>query len=151
MRAVLYIAQQSDPHEKVGISSIAEALDIPKHYLAKLLQQLSGQDVVQSIKGPGGGFYLTEQARRQPLIRIIDVIDGQQVFKRCALGLAQCSDTHPCAIHRYIVPFRDAFYSSVRNTTIEQLQREVDRGEAFIINLEQMTQASSNSPAAEEE
>lgn len=151
MRAVLYIAQQSGPDEKIGISAIAEGLDIPKHYLAKLLQQLSGHDVVQSIKGPGGGFFLTEEARRQPLLRIIEVIDGPQVFKRCALGLVQCSNAHPCAIHRYVVPFRDAFYSAVRNTTIDQLQREVDRGEAFITNLTQMTSSQPPSTTAEEE
>lgn len=135
MRAVLYIARQSLDGKKVGITEVSDALEIPKHYLAKILQQLTGRDVIQSIKGPGGGFFVTEQARKQPLIKVIDVLDGETVFDKCALGLSECSDAHPCAIHRYIVPFRDAFHSSVRNITIDDLQRDIERGETFITNL----------------
>jgi Rrf2 family protein len=135
MRAVLYIARNSQNGEKVGITDISEALEIPKHYLAKILQQLSGRDVIQSIKGPGGGFYLTKAASKQTLLKVIDVLDGEEVFQRCAIGLEECSDDRPCAIHRYIVPFRDAFYSAVRNITIDDLQRDIERGETFITNF----------------
>lgn len=143
MRAVLYIARQSTNGEKVGITEVAEALELPKHYLAKILQQLTGRDVIQSIKGPGGGFFVTEQARKQPLLKVIDVLDGEEVFERCALGLSECSDSHPCAIHRYIVPFRDAFHSAVRNITIDDLQRDLERGETFITNLGRLSKIKS--------
>lgn len=135
MRAVLYIAHESAHDNKVSIDDMAEKLEVPRHFLAKILQQLSGNAVIQSTKGPGGGFYLSSEARKQPILRVIEVLDGPAIFHKCALGLHQCSADHPCVIHRYVVPFRDAFHSAVRNTSIDQLSSDLERGDAFITNL----------------
>ena len=61
LRAAIYIAQQAKKNEKIGITAIAEAIDSPQAFTAKILQQLTKKNIVQSIKGPYGGFYIDEQ------------------------------------------------------------------------------------------
>jgi Rrf2 family iron-sulfur cluster assembly transcriptional regulator len=60
IRAVLYLATYTDISNKIGVKQIAEDLEIPQPFLAKLLQQLSRSKLVSSSKGPSGGFYLSE-------------------------------------------------------------------------------------------
>ena len=58
IRAVLFIAQKSADGTKIGIREIAKGIDSPEHFIAKILQDLSRKGMVQSQKGPAGGFYL---------------------------------------------------------------------------------------------
>lgn len=56
IRAALYLAVHAGPQARLGVKEIAEALDVPKHFLAKILQQLVRNNLVSSVKGPSGGF-----------------------------------------------------------------------------------------------
>lgn len=52
IRATLYLAMFSNETKKLGVKHIAETLEIPKPFLAKLLQKLNKNDIVSSTKGP---------------------------------------------------------------------------------------------------
>ena len=56
MRAVFFIAAKTANGGRVGIKEIATGIDSPEHFLAKILQDLSRRGVIQSAKGPNGGF-----------------------------------------------------------------------------------------------
>src|SRR5665647_125654 len=99
VKAVIYLASKFESDEKSGIMEIAEYLDASEHTVGKMLQTLVKQDVIKSLKGPSGGFFITKGQVRQPIINIVEAIDGNQVFKECGLGLNKCSSTHPCPIH----------------------------------------------------
>ena len=60
LRAVIFIAQQAKTNEKVGINTISEAIDSPQAFTAKILQQLTKNKIVESIKVPYGGFFIDE-------------------------------------------------------------------------------------------
>ena len=61
IRAVLYLANNSSVEKKLGSKKIAEEIDIPAPFLAKIFQVLSKANIISSTKGPNGGFYLTEK------------------------------------------------------------------------------------------
>ena len=61
IRAILYLAKNSDQQNKINVKSIAEDLESPQPFLAKLLRQLSSNKLVTSVKGPNGGFYLNKK------------------------------------------------------------------------------------------
>ncbi len=61
LRSMLYLALVNEDNRLVQISEIAEKLKIPKHFLAKVLQQFSKKGMLESVKGPNGGFRLTEK------------------------------------------------------------------------------------------
>ncbi|MEP6748488.1 MAG: Rrf2 family transcriptional regulator, partial [Bacteroidota bacterium] len=58
IRAMIFIAQKSEHGIKVGIKQIAKGTSAPEHFIAKILQDLSRKGLVQSSKGPNGGFFL---------------------------------------------------------------------------------------------
>ncbi|MBK8356685.1 MAG: Rrf2 family transcriptional regulator [Saprospiraceae bacterium] len=102
MRAVIYIAKESTIEHKVGLDNIAQAINSPRYHTSKIMQQLTTGDghIVSSIRGPGGGFYLTEQDKKRAIIDILRTMGEDQMLDRCVLGLNVCSDINPCAMHR---------------------------------------------------
>lgn len=135
LRSILFIAHNAKIDSKVGIKEIAKALDLPVHYLGKILQQLSKDGIIQSIKGPHGGFYLNEESQEIKIIRVIKVMDGLDFFDQCGLGLKQCSDDHPCPIHNEFKVCRDGLWTLFSSKSILDLVSKIEEGNAFIRNL----------------
>lgn len=105
IRAVLYLTKQ--PDKKIGSKEIAEKLDIPAPFLAKTLQELTKKQIISSLKGPNGGFFLSEENQQRKIMDIINCIDGDLVFDRCFLGKAECNSKNPCVIHSVYVSFKE--------------------------------------------
>ncbi|MDO6737221.1 Rrf2 family transcriptional regulator [Wenyingzhuangia sp. 2_MG-2023] len=126
VRAILYLAIHSNKDKKIGIKRISEELQSPQPFLAKLLQQLSTHNLVSSTKGPGGGFYLSEEDLNIKLWDIIVNIDGTERFDECFLGLALCSDKYPCPVHHLFKPFKNQILNDFKHKTIYQLKEEIE-------------------------
>ena len=94
IKAVIYLASKLESGEKAGIKEIAEFIDASEHTVGKMLQTLVKDEVINSAKGPTGGFFITVKQKNQPIINIIDAIDGKEVFDKCELRLSKCSATH---------------------------------------------------------
>lgn len=133
IKAVIYLASKFDSGEKSGIKEIAEFIDASEHTVGKMLQTLVREDVINSTKGPNGGFYITIKQKKQPIICIIEAIDGKEVFNQCGLGLSKCSSTHPCPIHDDYKVVRDLFQKLCREKKISDLCEPVNHGLAYLV------------------
>jgi Rrf2 family transcriptional regulator, iron-sulfur cluster assembly transcription factor len=120
IRAILYLAIQTDEDTKVGVKKIADSLETPQPFLAKLLQQLNKGNLVSSTKGPNGGFYLSKKDKENTVWDIVKSIDGTSRFDNCLLGLSKCSDENPCPIHFIVFPFKEKLLNNFRDKTILQ-------------------------------
>lgn len=118
IRAVLYLAVNTDAEQKLGAKEIAEALDVPKSFLAKILQQLSKHQLISSTKGSGGGFYLSEADRNITIKDVVACIDGEEVFTACILGLPVCSSDNPCPLHEKAMLFRSGLTNQIEGQSI---------------------------------
>jgi Rrf2 family protein len=132
IKAVLYLALNSNEEKKIMVKDIAEPINVPQAYIAKLLQELSRQNIVSSTRGPKGGFYLSEEDKKQPLKRIIHVIDGERRLTSCLLSLENCDDEKPCPLHKLVWPLRNQLLMSLENTIICDLARDVREGKSFL-------------------
>jgi Rrf2 family transcriptional regulator, iron-sulfur cluster assembly transcription factor len=108
IRAVLHLAAHANEEKKLGAKEIAEALEVPKPFLAKLLQQLAKHHLIASSKGAGGGFYLAQENQELSLADVIRCIDGNDLFSSCVLGLPICSSENPCPLHYHAIAFRQS-------------------------------------------
>jgi len=120
IRAVLYLAVHASKGKKLGAKEVADALDVPKPFLAKILQQLSRHNLISSSKGMGGGFYLNEENQANSLKGIIETIDGQDVFSTCILGFAVCSSEDPCPLHAKYSIYKEGILELIENQSIKQ-------------------------------
>ena len=72
IHATLHIAARAGPDNAVPAASVAEALDIPSNYLAKILNTLAREGILASERGRTGGFRL---ARDPEEITLLDVVE----------------------------------------------------------------------------
>jgi Rrf2 family protein len=133
IKAVIYLGSKFELDEKAGIKEIADYIDASEHTVGKLLQTLVKQKVINSSKGPNGGFYITARQMYQPLLRIIDAIDGKEIFNECGLGLSKCSATHPCPIHNDYRKIRDQFKELCQQKKVNDVCERVSDGLAYLI------------------
>ncbi len=133
IKAVIYLAAKEETGEKSGVKEIAQYINASEHTVSKLLQNLVRQKIINSIKGPTGGFYITKQQTQQPLITIVDTIDGKDLFESCGLGLSKCSSSHPCPIHNDYKKGREIIRELFTTKTINMLCEPVENGLAYLI------------------
>jgi len=98
IQAVLFLATKQK-NKPVLQRDIAESLDIPVHFLGKILQQLVKQNIVSSQKGKLGGFFLSYPFAKVTLYKIAQIIDGENFLDGCMVGFPFCSDKSPCPLH----------------------------------------------------
>jgi len=127
IRSILYLAMHTNEQQKVGVKKIAEELESPQPFLAKLLQQLNKGKLVSSTKGPNGGFYLSKSDKENAVWDIIKNIDGTSKFDDCFLGLSKCSDENPCPVHFIVSPFKQKLLENFRDKTISQYVIEIQQ------------------------
>src|SRR5574338_901533 len=100
LRATIYIAQRSGDKNKPGLAEIAKAIDSPRSFTAKILQLLTKDNkIISSVRGPNGGFFLTEKAKKLPVRSILHAMGEDEILEKCVLGLKQCSEKKPCPMH----------------------------------------------------
>ena len=125
IRSVLYLSVIIDENKKVGVKKIAEELEVPQPFLAKLLQQLTKNKLVSSSKGPTGGFYLSKKNLKNTVWDIIKCIDGTTKFDNCFMGLSSCSDLNPCPIHFTVAPFKKKLMNDFKDKNIHEFAEKI--------------------------
>lgn len=132
INSMIYLATMPDGKERAGLKDIAFAVNSPEAFTAKILQTLVRENLLLSIKGPNGGFEISEEGRRSPLFRIVQVIDGDSIFTGCALGLQECSEKHPCAVHNKFKAIRDHLTGMMMTTTLQDMALGIISGVSFL-------------------
>lgn len=97
--------------QPIPIKEISEKLNISFHFLTKILQKITKQNLMRSYKGARGGVALAKSANSITLMDIILAIEEQDFFQKCLLGLDECSDESPCPAHNQWAPIRKEFRS----------------------------------------
>lgn len=135
IRAVLYLTENASKEHKIGSKQVATDLTIPAPFLAKTLQELTKKNIISSIKGPHGGFYLTEKDEKNSLFDIIECIDGVEKFNNCYLGQSECSDKNPCVVHHIYVPFKNKLIKKLKERTILEMSVEYAKNKNILNTL----------------
>ena len=82
IRAIVYIASETDDSRKVGIIEVCQHIGAPLHFTAKIMQTFTRKQIVNSQKGVNGGFYLDSSQRKKSLKEIVEAIDGGENIYR---------------------------------------------------------------------
>ncbi len=135
IKAVLHICIKSKDGDKLSIHEIAEAIESPEPFTAKILQTLVKHKIISSSKGPGGGFFIDKKAKPIVVMDIVEVMDGKAAFERCGLGLKDCDASHPCPIHDQFVNYSQRLKTLLEKKTIQEFSASIVAGKSFISNL----------------
>ena len=127
LRALIYLAHRNSARP-VLVREIAEAAEVPKQSLAKILHGLRNKGLVKSTKGPGGGYQLSRPGWELRVIDVIEAVDGPvDLSSDCILGLDRCTDESPCALHDYWKLFREQYFSTISDMTLSEAALSLER------------------------
>lgn len=133
IKATIYIAVQSNQDNRVGLKDIAKEIASPEAFTAKILQQLSRNNIIDSIKGPHGGFQMDKKEMTKiKLSQIVLAMDGDAIFKGCGLGFKECSEKKPCPVHEKFKVIRNELKNMLENTSVYELSIGLTKGLTFL-------------------
>jgi Rrf2 family protein len=137
IRAIIYIASQPADNGKTGIRQISRDLNLPTPFLAKILQQLAKQKILDSSKGPHGGFSLLKDPKKITLLDIVKIIDGEDILTNCLIHNGTCkqvdSQKDLCPVHDDYENIRSGLINLFSNNTIYDLVRKAGETAKIII------------------
>ena len=125
LRAGMYVATLGQA-EYVPILRISNELNISFHFLTKILQTLTENNIMISYRGPKGGVALARPARSIRLIDIVYAIDGAEIFNQCVFGLPGCGVQAPCPLHGEWAASREKIRHMFEKTTLAELAEKIN-------------------------
>lgn len=134
IRAVLFLAKNANENTKYSAKNIASELEVPAHFIAKLLQTLVRKNIISSSKGPNGGFYFTEENGQHSICDVIEVIDGRALFSGCFMGLPSCDENKPCPAHDKVVKFKNEILKDFKDKNIIEFSKDIEANGQFIMH-----------------
>lgn len=133
MRAAIYVAMQSLHGKRVSLKEIAFEIGTPVAFTAKILQKMASKGVLNSTMGSTGGFEMCEVMMRDTkLSKIVFIVDGDQIYNGCALGLPFCNAAKPCPLHEQFLQIRDDLKLMLQTTSIYELAMGLKDGFTFL-------------------
>lgn len=131
IRAMAYLAAREEPSEPISAAEVAEAENIPPYYLAKVLQDLARAGILDSVRGRGGGFRLLTDPETIHVMTVLKAVENvERLTQECVLGLDQCNDDVPCAMHDTWKAFRENLFGKLEHMTVADLVVELERKRA---------------------
>lgn len=116
IRAVVELARHEG--DRVAAETLSRQLELPENYLSKTLHVLAGEGVLDSSRGPGGGYRLAVPADELPLMRVVEAFETLDASRECVLGREECSEADPCPVHEDWKEVAGPVASFFRRTTV---------------------------------
>lgn len=133
IKAAIHIAVRSNQGDRVSLKDIAKEIDSPEAFTAKILQQLARNNIIDSVKGPAGGFEIDKKKLAKiKLSHIVSAIDGDSIYKGCGVGLKECSEKKPCPVHDKFKKIRNDLKQMLESTSLMELALGLKDGATYL-------------------
>jgi len=122
--ALLTIDKIRKSNIPIGAEQLANELNIPKSFLAKILQNLARSEILESKKGANGGFVLAKELGD---ITIYDVITASEGKTPAIFDCTQYTNSCPnglignCAISPFLLRFQSKVDTFLLNITLKDI------------------------------
>lgn len=104
----------------VTLASISERQRISLSYLEQLFGKLRRNNLVESVRGPGGGYYLAKLATKIKIAEIVVAVDEALDATNCE-GKGNCQDGKPCITHDLWKGLNENIFSYLESVNLQQL------------------------------
>jgi Rrf2 family iron-sulfur cluster assembly transcriptional regulator len=110
----------------ISLADISKRQEISLSYLEQLFSKLRQQELVGSVRGPGGGYRLSRDAEHISVAQIIDAVNESVDATNCG-GAGNCQHGQVCLTHNLWCDLSDQIHSFLSGITLASLvsRREV--------------------------
>lgn len=119
IRCVLFLSM--DPERVYMVGEIADKQNVPKAFLAKILQKLVKGDIVSSIRGVKGGFQLARASKDISMLDVIEAVHGPISLNICVIDKERCDRSGHCSVHPIWVDLQEEFSGKLKKIDFRKL------------------------------
>jgi Rrf2 family protein len=131
--AVKHLAMHKEQHA-CSAGEIAEEYGISGTLMAKVLQRLAKDGVVQARHGAAGGYQLARDPGQISALDVISAIDGPVLITSCVTSHGNCGTTSKCSVREPLRRVNESILELLGTVTISQLSSE-DPQEPALVEL----------------
>lgn len=121
----------------VTLAGISERQRISLSYLEQLFGKLRRNNVVSSVRGPGGGYCLARPASKITIVDIVVAVDEPLDATNCD-AKGNCHDGQPCLTHDLWYGLNTAIHEYLSKINLQQLVDGQSRTETSSVSLKQL-------------
>ena len=104
----------------VTLAGISDRQKISLSYLEQLFGKLRRHGLVESVRGPGGGYNLARPMEQITIAEVITAVDEPLDATRCG-GLANCQDQDRCMTHELWTSLNEKIYEYLSSVTLKEM------------------------------
>jgi Rrf2 family iron-sulfur cluster assembly transcriptional regulator len=104
----------------VTLAGISERQKISLSYLEQLFGKLRRHNIVESVRGPGGGYYLARPGAQISISEIVSAVDEPMDATNCDKK-GDCVDGKPCSTHELWYGLNEVLHDYLSAVNLQQL------------------------------
>ncbi len=124
----------------VTLASISERQKISLSYLEQLFGKLRRNNLVESVRGPGGGYYLARIATKIKVVEVVLAVDEPLDATNCG-GQGNCQDGKPCITHDLWEGLNEKIHEYLESVNLQQLVDGQNKSASAIMPITMTKQA----------
>ncbi|MEM9102933.1 MAG: Fe-S cluster assembly transcriptional regulator IscR [Pseudomonadota bacterium] len=101
----------------VTLADISRRQGISLSYLEQLFAKLRKSELVKSVRGPGGGYLISRNARDINIAEVIDSVSENVDATRCG-GAGDCQDGNECLSHQLWCDLSEELYRFLESISL---------------------------------
>ncbi len=123
VRCMIYLAFKGKG-VLVSKQEIAERVDIPPHFLAKIAQDLARALLIDIRQGAKGGYSLLKNPEDISLLEVVEVMIGEIFLNDCVGRPTNCKASMNCAVHKVWESARTQLRDTLANVSLAELAED---------------------------
>ncbi len=134
----------------VTLAAISERQKISLSYLEQVFGKLRRRALVDSVRGPGGGYRLAKDMTQISVAEVILAVDEVLDSTQCG-GMENCRDENKCITHNLWANLNEHIFSYLGGVTLKQLvdeQKPAQDGVVQVHDMRAALQKRERAPAA---
>jgi Rrf2 family transcriptional regulator, iron-sulfur cluster assembly transcription factor len=132
----------------VTLAGISQRQSISLSYLEQLFGKLRRHTLVESVRGPGGGYTLARDLAKVSVADIITAVDEPLDATQCG-GKENCQDEQRCMTHDLWATLNDKMYEYLDSVKLSDLvaQQAARREKVRVLQDKRSKEAAVSEPA----
>jgi Rrf2 family iron-sulfur cluster assembly transcriptional regulator len=131
--AMVDLAMRGDK-SPVTLAGISERQKISLSYLEQLFGKLRRNNIVTSVRGPGGGYRLARPAAQIPISEIILAVDEPLDATNCE-GKGDCLNGEECLTHELWLGLTKTIYAYLDKVSLQQMVDSQKKDQSGVIKM----------------
>lgn len=136
LRALCFLASKENGPATM-VPEVSRKTGVPAAYIAKIFQTLVRGGILESQRGPRGGFVFKRPSDTISIFEVVQIIDNfLPLVDQCVMGLNVCSSANACPLHSTWVRSKENILNCLQTTTLNQMRKKIGK-----LRFRQLTRA----------